>query len=190
MDASLLTIAELAKRYGLPESTARFYCKRFRDYLPHVGAGKRRRYRAEAVEVFDFILAEMQSRKNASAVEASLAAKFPRYTEYSEVSEHTETTPLAPVGLDPHAMASLLRVQGKALQDIASALGRFTDRDEELTSLRQDLADKDAAISQLRLEMENLRRLQDEAERIHQQDLEQLRKWLAHLAQEQAKDSP
>ena len=38
------SISDLARRFGLPESTARFYCKRFRDFLPHAGEGKRRRY--------------------------------------------------------------------------------------------------------------------------------------------------
>ena len=38
-DAKLLTIAEIAKQFQLPESTARFYCKRFMDFMPHVGHG-------------------------------------------------------------------------------------------------------------------------------------------------------
>ena len=75
-DRFMLTISELAKRYDLAESTARYYCKRFRQFLPHVGTGKRRRYLESGVPVFEDILAAMQKNKNANAVEVYLQAKY------------------------------------------------------------------------------------------------------------------
>lgn len=189
-DHSLLTIAELAKRFDLPESTARFYCKRFRAFLPHVGAGKRRRYLPETLEVFSVLLAEMEERKNASAVEAALEDRFPRQEGVAPADGSMD----APAAAQPQALAQLMRTQSKALQDIAQALSRLAPMGQAAASPGQSpqaMQDPEAVqrletrIAELELEVANLRRLQDESERIHQQDLEQLRKWLNHLAQEQ-----
>ena len=182
----LLTIAELAKRFDLPESTARFYCKRFLDYLPHAGAGKRRRYRPEVLEIFPVLLKAMEELKNASAVEEYLAARFPRNAEFSAATRGAPA-PGNDASLAPQAVGGLLRAQTKALQDIAAALERLGDRDREMTRQAEALAQSQGSIQELKDEVRSLRRLQDEAERIHQQDLEQLRKWLSHLAQEQSK---
>jgi len=82
--------------------------------------------------------------------------------------------------------------QTEVLMEIRDALLRLGDapRPAEAGSgaMERRLSASEALAGKLAKEVENVRHLQDEAERIHQQDLEQLRKWLAALAREQAKD--
>lgn len=73
-----LSIAELARRLGLPESSTRFYCKRFAAYLPHLGAGRRRRYSPQVLDILRRILFLMAKNKDARGVEKELPAYFPR----------------------------------------------------------------------------------------------------------------
>jgi DNA-binding transcriptional MerR regulator len=51
----LLTLKEIAKEIGVPESSVRKYREIFNDYIPGVGAGRARRYREDAVAVFQDI---------------------------------------------------------------------------------------------------------------------------------------
>ena len=57
----LLTIAQIAKQLGLPESTVRYYRDRFSEYIPTTGEGRGRRYRGEAVEVFRVIADKLRA---------------------------------------------------------------------------------------------------------------------------------
>lgn len=185
-DDGLLTIAEIARRYKLPESTARFYCKRFRDYLPHVGHGKRRRYRPGVLDIFAVILEEIRKHKNANAVESVLAARFAKNIELDEArpqqqQQESNQVPAALAHL-PQGLAQLVEHQGQALSAIAQALTRLADRADEADTLREQLEGSQRRLGELTRELKELRRLQDEAEKIHQQDLDQLRKTLNHLA--------
>ncbi len=196
----MMTIAEFAKRYDLPESTARFYCKRFRDFLPHSGQGKRRRYLDESIPVFEAILEGMGNSKNAAAVEEFLARRFQR----RGVTQPPKTTPAAsfqtplesPQAADPASlqMGALVQSQTEALKQMTTMLQELVQKgfstsetSPEETRLADRLEALESKVDELSKEVRGLRALQDEAERIHQQDLEQLRKWLSHLAKEQSR---
>ena len=75
---SLLSIADISRHFSLPESTTRYYCKRFAQFIPSVGDGRRRRYRRETLDVISAILEQMQKSRTAAAVEDALNARFPR----------------------------------------------------------------------------------------------------------------
>lgn len=191
---ALLTIAELATRFSLPESTARYYCKRFLDYLPHVGEGKRRRYRSGAVAVFAVILDEMKKNKNAMAVEAVLSSSFPKNIDVVSIkpqaqqqSSNIATQAAVPVqtGLDPGRFLALMEQQANAMASIASALGSINAREHVIRELEQTLKERDKELTELRKEVEQVRILQTESEKLHQQDLDQMRKWLGRIAAEQ-----
>lgn len=193
----MLTIAEIAKRHGLPESTARYYCKRFRDFLPHVGEGKRRRFLPEALPVFETLLKAMEEKKNADSVEEILEAQFSRI---GSTKRKNSSTPLheshVPLVLD--ALEPLLQRQTRALEDIAAVLHTLLGHREQVDSSQndqaiklqlQELEKRMASLQQhVSHEIRNLSSMQDQAERIYQQDIEQLRKWLGHLAREQARE--
>ncbi|MFW5734488.1 MAG: MerR family transcriptional regulator [Oceanidesulfovibrio sp.] len=184
-DPGLLTIAEIAKRYDLPESTARYYCKRFLDFLPHVGHGKRRRYRPEAMDVFAIILPEMKKRKDAAAVEAVLEDSVPRVEETRPSAADRDRAGV-PIGsdIDGSTFMAAIERQNEALQGIASALTRLASAQGEIKTLKDLMARQQTALERLGNEVARIRSLQDDAEATHQQDLEQLRRHLGHLAGE------
>ncbi len=205
--APLLTIAEFSRRHDLPESTARFYCKRFRRFLPHTGTGKKRRYLPRAMAVFDAIVEEMRRHKKAEAVEDALAARFsevpvapaPRdeavATGAAGPSMATrEAAAAAPipaalalaVGVDQERLLGLMEAQTEALGLIGEALTLLARREDDLTTVRESLDKGLTVLAKLRLEVQNVRALQSDAETTHQEDLEQLRKWLTRLAQAQS----
>ena len=74
---SLLSIADISRHFSLPESTTRYYCKRFAHFIPSVGDGRRRRYRRETLDVIAAVLEQMQKSRTAAAVEDALNARFP-----------------------------------------------------------------------------------------------------------------
>jgi DNA-binding transcriptional MerR regulator len=60
-----LSIREIARRTGLPESTLRYYRSVFPDQIPTIGVGRNRRHPEEAITVFQLIagmFADGQSR--------------------------------------------------------------------------------------------------------------------------------
>lgn len=207
-------ITELARRFLLPESTARYYCKRFLPWLAHSGQGKRRRFLPEAIPVFAFIVEGMQEHKDAKAVEASLGSPLPASQAPQAAAEgrvplgnglraNQPTLPavrmgdaavLQPTVVEPHTLGELAQAvrhqtqnMGDALEAIASTLAAMQSQHNEIADLRSELHKSRKESQQLREEMQRLIVLQDSAEKTHQQDLEQLRKWLGALARQQGK---
>jgi DNA-binding transcriptional MerR regulator len=70
MDAASYSIREIARELNLPESTIRYYRDAFEAYLPSFGAGRRRRYPPEAVEILR-IVADGYSRNQSRDAIAS-----------------------------------------------------------------------------------------------------------------------
>ncbi|MCA1944705.1 MAG: hypothetical protein LDL30_05405 [Desulfovibrio sp.] len=200
-------ITELARRFLLPESTARYYCKRFLPWLPHVGEGKRRRFLPEAVPVFAAIVQGMQEHKDARHVARLLgdppAAPPASQSQPLAPRSQSQSQPHAvrgtrvgslaviqPTALHPQelgALAHAVHQQSQALEAIAATLAAMQAQQQEITSLRQALVRREEEAATLREELRRLALLQDSAEKTHQQDMEQLRKWLAALAREQQK---
>lgn len=214
----MFTIAAIARRYDLPESTARYYCKRFRDYLPHAGEGKRRRFLPEALPVFEAILEAMGRNKSASSVEAELQQKF----STASVTEPDTRRSIPAAGAqnqtpqDSKQLHEFIRKQTQALEKITSLLTALLEHqgqaaevstangndsaepalqatsEADISTLEQRLSDLENRFTNLQnsvqQELKHLNSMQDQSERIHQQDMEQLRKWLGHLAKEQAKE--
>lgn len=76
-DERLLSVAEIARRLGVPESTVHYWKNRFAQHLPSTGSGRQKRFRPEAVEVFR-VIAEMFSLGHSAAdVMDALAKRFP-----------------------------------------------------------------------------------------------------------------
>lgn len=181
----LLTIAELARTLDLPESTTRYYCNRFAEHLPFVGEGRRRRYRPEAAQILKTIAETMRRDKNAYAVDLALRG-----------SEGGAVLPVPPE-LPPVAAASgtffagqvlsLMENQANALREIASAMSVFAERLAVVPGPVQAAGSGPSPISggedALKAEIAALREQIRSSEALHQNDLEQLRKWLTRLGE-------
>lgn len=77
MSEELLSGSAIAKRLGLPDSTARYYAAKFADFLPTAGTGRRRRYRAESLEVLRFVADQFREGVSSELIEAALVERFP-----------------------------------------------------------------------------------------------------------------
>ena len=183
-DERLLTIADIARHFSLPESTARYYCKRFAAYMPVCGEGRRKRYRKAALDVTRAVLEAMRDTRTAAGVEAILAENFPcnalsLMPPTSSLSE--ETLPVPAQGLP----LQLIEQQGRALEGIASALALLVRRQEDLEALAAQARAAQEENKILRTELARLRLLVDSSEQIHQQDMDQIRDWLGRLVRAQ-----
>lgn len=194
------TKAELTRHFQWPESSIRYYCARFAPYLPAEGKGRGRRYAASCLEVLAFIRRHLPEVRTSRAMDRLLARRFPQFAparaDLSPVRQ--DTIPARFLGCDPpqslpvdsrpdqEAAAKALRLlerQSEAMERIAASLdilaGQIpqaaqTAHGEETTSLRE-----------LREEVRTLRLLMNSAEQTHQDDLNQLRQWMARLTREQ-----
>ncbi len=74
----LFTLKDIAQRLNLPESTLRKYRDAYPQFIPYVGSGREKRYRAEAEEVFKAIRERRVDRHLSwEDTESELADIFP-----------------------------------------------------------------------------------------------------------------
>jgi DNA-binding transcriptional MerR regulator len=77
LPGDLLTAAAIASEVGIPESTARYYLRKYAAWVPTVGTGRQRRYRREAVAVLRFVAELHREGTGSELVEAALRGRFP-----------------------------------------------------------------------------------------------------------------
>ena len=184
-DERLLSIADIARHFSLPESTARYYCKRFAAYMPVCGEGRRKRYRKTALDVIRAVLEAMRDTRTAAGVDSILAENFPcnalSLMPPAASSLPEETLPVPAQGLP----LQLIEQQNRALEGIASALALLVRRQEDLESLAEQARAAQEENRLLRAELARLRLLVNSSEQIHQQDMDQIRDWLGRLVRAQ-----
>lgn len=183
-DDSLLSIADISRHFSLPESTTRYYCKRFAAFIPSVGEGRRRRYRKETLEVVAAILEEMQKSRTAAAVETALDARFPRNA--LALSGQQDCAPVASAGqgLLPVGALHLLERQTHALELIAELMRLFLERIP-----RESASELGQQQQRLRTDLDTLRLLLQNSEKTQQEDLEQLRTWMQRLVRQRGAEA-
>ena len=182
----LLSIADISRHFSLPESTTRYYCKRFAAFIPSVSEGRRRRYRPETLEVIAAILEQMQTSRTAAAVENTLLARFPRN---ALAVPEPEPCPVRQVEnlvaeLLPTAALQLLERQTQALESIAQLMHAVIERLPQTGAAASETAREN---QQLRSDVENLRVLLHASEKTQQADLDQLRAWMTRVIQRRDK---
>ena len=180
---SLLSIADISRHFSLPESTTRYYCKRFAQFIPSVGDGRRRRYRRETLEVISAVLEQMQKSRTAAAVEDALNARFPR-----NALAVADAPPAHAVGdlavaneYFPSAALQILERQTSAIEGIAHLLQLVVQR------LPAPGGAPSPEVGELRQEVANLRTLLDASEKTQQADLDQLRTWMTRVIRNRGK---
>lgn len=187
---TLLSIVDIARHFSLPESTARYYCKRFSDFIPSCGEGRRRRFRAEVIPIIQTVLEVMRTARTASAVEQELSLRYPRNAESAtEIAVPTTALPAAAEsGLAlqgsadlPALAVQLLQQQSRALENIGTALQMMVQRQAQLDALADQAQAAAEENSLLRQEIGKLRQQVYAAEALQQSDLDQLRTWMGRM---------
>lgn len=185
-DDSLLSIADISRHFSLPESTTRYYCKRFSAFIPSVGEGRRRRYRRETLEVIAAILEEMQRSRTAAAVETALESRFPRNALALSNEHACRPAAVAGENLLSAGALHLLERQTHALELIAELMRLFLERMPPQGDTASDLGRRQ---ERLRTDLETLRLLLQTSEKTQQEDLEQLRTWMQRLVRQRAPEA-
>lgn len=171
-DSTYLSMTELARRLDLPESTMRYYCKRFAKFLPYKGERRRRRYAPECEKTLVFIASAMHRNKNATAVELMLqSGQFGHYPAQAVAAPNASGGGMS--GESARRLMGIMERQTEALGKIAEGLGAFVSRLENGGV---------QAGGELVKEVEHLKTQMFTAEKMHQEDLEQLRKWIGHIS--------
>jgi DNA-binding transcriptional MerR regulator len=109
----LLSISAIAKDLGQPESTLHYWKNRFEPFLPSMGQGRHKRFRAEAVEVFRRIGELLRSGMSTEDVREELRRSFPVTVETGE----------AVAGLSDRQGQGQGQTQTQALAEMAAAIG-------------------------------------------------------------------
>lgn len=176
---SLLSIADISRHFSLPESTTRYYCKRFAAFIPSVGEGRRRRYRPETLDVIAAILEQMQKSRTAAAVEDALLTRFP--SNAVAVAGNAPLQAVQPPAQDffPSAALQLMERQATALEGIAQLLHAVMERLPAQAG--QATPNASGQNTDLRQELDTLRLLLHSSEKTQQADLEQLRQWMGRV---------
>ena len=189
------TKAELTRHFQWPESSIRYYCARFAPYLPATGKGRGRRYAASCLEVLAFIRRHLPEVRTSRAMDKLLARRFPQFAparaDLSPVRQDTipprflgcDPPQNLPVDTrpDPEAAARALRL----LERQSEAMERIADSLDLLVGQKTGQGDETSGLEELRDEVRTLRLLMNSAERTHEDDLNQLRQWMARLTREQ-----
>ncbi len=176
---SLLSIADIARHFSLPESTARFYCKKFARFMPSLGDGRRRRYSPRALDIMETILEHMRVSRTSSAVEMALDSCLPNM---ADAPAAPETGPPSDQSLTSEDGTNrLLEQQTHLMRDIAATLRMLALREEELRMLSDTARKASEENARLREEMWNLRHRLETTEKTQQDDLERLRACVTRL---------
>ena len=183
----LLSIADISRHFSLPESTTRYYCKRFAAFIPSVGEGRRRRDRPDTLQVIAAILEQMRKSRTAASVENALLARFPRNALAVSKPEPCLTQAEHPVAeLLPAAALRLLERQTLALEGIAQLIHLVIERLPQPGMMLPETAQEN---QQLRKDVENLRVLLHASEKTQQADLDQMREWMTKVIRSRGKDA-
>lgn len=187
---NLLSIADISRHFSLPESTTRYYLKRFASYIPSVGEGRRRRFRPETLDIITAILEEMKQSRTAQAVEEALAVRFPRNAvavmRNQEITQGNDSSAVS--SMIPQVLISMLERQTQALELIAQTFPLLAERLQPVQTAQAPVAaiegtSQDAENAALRKELADIRLLLEASEKTQQADLEQLRTWMGRVIQ-------
>ncbi len=123
MSENLLTIREIARRLDLPESNIRYYRDKFEKYLPSVGSGRKKRFKPEAMDIFEAIVQGLNQNLSSSEIEDGLARQFCQnpsvYQEYQNPAASLADKYPVP---DHSFFQDILSSQAGALEKMAEAL--------------------------------------------------------------------
>jgi len=122
-DSRLYSIAAIAKILDVPESTLHYWKNRFDDVLPSIGAGRGKRFRGEAVDIFREIGGMLGQGLSAGDVRSELMRKYP--VNVGGEAQRFEPAS-APAAAQPDVMLAMAAGIGSEIaRALAEHLGRL-----------------------------------------------------------------
>ncbi len=140
-----LTVREISRRTGIPESTLRYYRDVFPDRIPTVGRGRHRRHPAAAVAVYRRIAELFAAGESRAGVRRRLAnarAASPEWGSEPADAADDDDAPTWHGGVEVSPAYALERAEGLGgLQprDLEGLLSAMLMRDRELMAMQREL---------------------------------------------------
>jgi len=144
MDKELLSITDIAKRLAIPESNLRYYRDKFDKFIPSEGDGRKKRYCAEAIEIFKTIAKGMGKGQSETEIAEQLRSEFPQPVTAVDEIETTATTATT-----------------KTQQTLEAVLFIITKYEKRITDLERREREREIALTSLNLEFEDHIRMVD-----------------------------
>jgi DNA-binding transcriptional MerR regulator len=123
MAEELLTISEMADRLRIPPSTAAYYIKKFRSFIPSKGRGRNKRYFIEAVEILEIISGHYKNNLTAADIEQRLKSLYP---EEIDIDTTTTTATTTKQQQSEHSL-ELYQQDIEARQELAAAIRELSE---------------------------------------------------------------
>jgi len=143
-EGRLLTVREIARELGLPESTVRYYRDAFAGYLPAVGTGRRRRYPLEAIPLLRVVAEGYAQNWARTEIEHALGELLGG-DGATPASADSLPIPLAPVPRHDDLLATVLdgeRERREVMWQMARELVRLGEAIERQQLLLTQLAER------------------------------------------------
>lgn len=161
----LLTIAEISKQVGIPESTVRYYRDKFEPFFPTVGKGRNRRYRPEAIDIVKVIAEGFNRNMTAMEIEEGLTRMFSMDVS---VVEQTAATTTATQQQSLEEIKSALLQTVTTIGTLNQTVQKLSNRIEELETEKQGFSEQQKEVAELRRTIAELRN--KEASRLHESE--------------------
>lgn len=162
-EKKVLSVAEIARELEIPESTVHYWKNRFAQHLPSIGKGRQKRFRPEAVEVFQTIATMLREGHTARDVMEHLGQTYP--IQADTVTSGAEVQlPVAANGAGVDAAlklattigAEIARSIGEGIRNVLSpehaASVDVENIKREIASATECLAGQSAGMEELRAE--------------------------------------
>ncbi len=133
--AAQLSIREISRRTGVPESTLRYYRSLFPQYIPTVGSGRNRRHPEHAVSVFQRIAQLFSAGESRWAVRRALDNSLATPDADGQVFEG-RAAPEVTRGAEIELVQPETGLQRVELENFLTAM---MVRDREIASMHRDL---------------------------------------------------
>jgi DNA-binding transcriptional MerR regulator len=167
VSAKLLSVAAIARELNVPESTLHYWKNRFAQFLPSVGRGRQKRFRAEAMPVFRAIAELLALGHSTKDIRAQLAERFPMTIETSPPAVPAPV--VQPMAAPAATLDDQLRVAATVGAEIAKVIGQKLSETLELAcggrlpALSGEIGEASARLNTQAAELTSLR---DENERL------------------------
>lgn len=159
MSENLLTIREIARRLDLPESNIRYYRDKFEKYLPSVGSGRKKRFKPEAMDIFETIVLGLNQNLSSSQIEDRLAGQFSQNpSTYQEYQPFSASMPEKYPETVSSLFQDILSRQAGALEKMAEALKLEHGLKQDLLQVKADYAGTKKALGIIWQKQKNLHR--------------------------------
>ncbi len=132
----LLSVLAIAKRLNILESTARYYCRQYADFLPSVGDGRGKRYKEGALEVLQVVVDMAKDNRSSTDIASHLRQQFP--VNIPSASDHQQQSLTSYYQGELPILKDFLALHAEIINKSLAKDQALIDKDKELAKIQQE----------------------------------------------------